>query len=78
MAQNKRLLSFVKNDIKLVEAIYDKNLNDNKESDTISNYKSFNYKADSWIKERKIISKIEKNYHGKNIRFCVTNINTKK
>jgi hypothetical protein len=65
MAKNNRLLKQVEDDIKSVEVIYDKNLNDNKECQTISNYKSFYYKANSWAKERKIISKIEKNYHGK-------------
>ena len=78
MARNSRLSKQVEDDIKSVEAIYDKNLNENKESQTISNYKSFNYKANSWTKERKIISKIEKNYHGQNIRFCITNIDSKK
>lgn len=37
-------------------------------------YKTFEYKAESWEKERKIISKIEHNRYGSNVRFIVTNI----
>ena len=68
MAQNKRLLKEVEDEIKIVEKLYDQS------QETTAMYKAFNYKADSWRKERKIICKIEKNYHGPNIRFIVTNI----
>lgn len=69
MAQNKRLLKKVENEIEIVKDLYEEN------QETTAKYKAFNYKADSWKRERKIICKIEKNYHGSNIRFIVTNIN---
>lgn len=72
MPRNKRLLKTVQDDIKRIEYLYDHE--DNCENNTISKYKYFTYKADSWKQKRKIISKIEKNYHGNNTRFVVTNI----
>ena len=37
-------------------------------------YITFNYKADTWKHDRVVIAKIERNHHGGNIRFVVTNI----
>lgn len=74
MARNNKLLDQVRNDIENIEEIYDNNSSDN----TIAKYKEFTYQAGSWKKERKIICKIEKNYHGRNIRFIVTNIDNNK
>ena len=70
MPRNKRLLKEVSSEIKIVEEIYD----NNPDNITISKYKYFNYGADSWRKQRKILCKIERNYHGRNIRFVVTNM----
>lgn len=36
-------------------------------------YTDFPYQAGSWEKQRRVISKIEQNYRGSNIRFIVTN-----
>ena len=78
MARNNKLLEQLKNEIEDVEKIYDNNNQNNSSNNTVAQYKEFTYQAGSWKKERKIIAKIEKNYHGRNIRFTVTNINDNK
>lgn len=74
MARNKRLLKHISEELSDVEQMYDDNNKIDGCNQTIAKYKYFTYKADSWRKARKIISKIEQNYHGRNIRFLVTNM----
>ena len=68
MPRNNKLLKMVEYDSKIINDMYEE------EETTVSKYKFLNYQAKSWKKSRKIISKIERNYHGSNIRFIVTNL----
>lgn len=68
MPRNKRLLQLVEYDSKIIDDIYEE------EEATLGKYKYLNYQAETWRKSRNIISKIERNYHGSNIKFLVTNL----
>ena len=70
MAKNSRLVSYLSEEIDKVNDLYQQSNN----HETISYYKYLSYSASSWRKERRILSKIERNYHGRNTRFVVSNI----
>ena len=70
--KNNILTSTVTDELSVVKSLYESQ--DNQDKKTVSDFKTFMYQAESWNKSRKIISKIEENHHGENLRFLVTNI----
>ena len=72
IAKNNILLKNIEVEKEKVESLYEK------DKKTIRKHKEFTYQAKSWKRERKIIAKIEKNFHGINDRFLCTNMDSKK
>jgi hypothetical protein len=68
MAQNKRILKLVAPTLDAVKTNFEATQDKQKE------FISFKYAAESWNQPRKIVTKVEYNRHGSNVRCVITNL----
>ena len=68
MAQNKRILKLVEPTLQRAKSTFEQTETKQKE------FISFEYAAESWNYQRRIVTKVEYNSHGSNIRCVVTNL----
>ena len=68
MAQNKRILTLVEPTLEAVKANFEATQSKQKE------FTSFEYAAKSWNQPRQIVTKVEYNRYGSNIRCIITNL----